>query len=103
TLNGFSSDVTITQGSYSPGSGFQSGGTPVNAVQALVTKCQPQTGLSLVLYTGSCTPTGAGAPLPKNVTIRAEAVANVAEAKQLCGLGLGRYSGSGCPTSALEF
>jgi hypothetical protein len=97
-LNGFPSDVTISQGSYSIG------GTNYVAFTALVTKCQPQTGLSLVLYTGSCTPTGAGASIRKTVEIRAEAVAIVRnDVKQLCGLGLGRYSGSGSPTSALEF
>src|SRR6516165_3669295 len=70
TLNGFSSNVSVTQGSYSSGSGFQAGGASVNAVQAVVTKCQPQT-LSLVLYTGSCNGTTG------NVTIKAQAVAAV--------------------------
>src|SRR6516165_10678772 len=49
TLNGFS-PIPVTPGSYSPGSGFLAGGTPVNAVQATVTQCKPQS-LSLVLYT----------------------------------------------------
>src|SRR6266403_4399309 len=81
TLNGFSSPV-ITQGSYSSGSGFQPGGTPVNAVQAVVTRCQPQQ-LSLVVYTTSCND-----GTPKSVNIPAQAVANIVTAKQLCGLGL---------------
>jgi hypothetical protein len=68
----------------------------VNAVQAVVTQCEPQQ-LSLVIYAASCNGTA------KNVTIPAQAVANIVPAKQLCGLGLGRYSGSGSPTSALEF
>ena len=76
TLNGFSSNVTVTQGSYSTGSGFQSGGAPVNAVQAVVTECQPQT-LSLVLYTGSCNGT------TKSVMIKAQAVASVQIPKML--------------------
>jgi hypothetical protein len=76
TLNGFSSNVTVTQGSYSTGSGFQSGGAPVNAVQAVVTECQPQT-LSLVLYTGSCNGTA------KSVMIKAQAVASVQIPKML--------------------
>jgi Putative Flp pilus-assembly TadE/G-like len=33
----------------------------------------------------------------------ATAIAQVNQVKQLCGLGLGRYSGSGSPTSALQF
>jgi hypothetical protein len=74
TLNGFSSgDVATSQGTYSAGSGFQplaAGGTP-NAVQAVVTHCQPQTGFSLVLYTGSCNGT------PKSIMVRALAVAGV--------------------------
>jgi hypothetical protein len=74
TLNGFSSsDVVTSQGTYSTGAGFQplaAGGTP-NAVQAVVTHCQPQTGFSLVLYTGSCNGT------PKTVMVRALAVAGV--------------------------
>jgi Flp pilus assembly protein TadG len=37
------------------------------------------------------------------VTIGATAVAQVIQPKQICGLGLGRYSGKGSPTSALEF
>src|SRR5262249_20383377 len=76
TLNGFSSNVTVTQGSYSSGSGFQTGGASVNAVQAVVTKCQPQT-LSLVLYTGSCNGT------TRSVTITAQAVASVQTPKTL--------------------
>jgi Flp pilus assembly protein TadG len=70
TLNGFSPNVTVTQGSYSPGSGFSPGGTPLNAVHAVVTECQPQS-LSLVLYKGSCNGT------PNNVLIKSEAVASV--------------------------
>jgi Flp pilus assembly protein TadG len=96
TLNGFSSNVAMTQGSYSTGSGFQAGGAPTNAVQAVVTQCQPQS-LSSLVYTASCN--GANG----NVTIKAQAIALVSNPKQLCGLGLGRYSGSGSPTSALEY
>jgi hypothetical protein len=76
TLNGFSSNVTVTQGSYSSGPGFQAGGASVSAVQAVVTKCQPQT-LSLVLYTGSCNGT------TKSVTIKAQAVASIQTPKTL--------------------
>jgi hypothetical protein len=76
TLNGFSSNVTVTQGSYSSGSGFQAGGASVNAVQAVVTQCQPQA-LSLVLFTGSCNGTS------KSVTINAQAVASVQQPKNL--------------------
>lgn len=76
TLNGFSSNVTATQGSYSSGSGFQAGGASVNAVQAVVTQCQPQA-LSLVLFTGSCNGTS------KSVTIKAQAVASVQQPKNL--------------------
>jgi hypothetical protein len=82
TLNGVWSNVKVTQGSYSSGSGFQPGGAPANAVQAVVTECQPQT-LSLVLYTGSCNGT------TKNVMIKAQAVASVqTPAKLPCALAL---------------
>jgi hypothetical protein len=77
TLNGFaSSRVTVTSGSYSTASGFVSGGTPANAVQAVVTECQPQT-LSLLLSTESCNGTS------KSVTIRAQAIAAVENPKKL--------------------
>jgi hypothetical protein len=76
TLNGFPSNVTVTQGNYSSGSGFSAGGAPTNAVQAVVTECVPQS-LSLVVYTGSCNGTS------KNVLIKAQAVANVAVATTL--------------------
>jgi hypothetical protein len=79
TANGFSSNnVLVTQGSYSPSSGFLSGGIPVNAVQATVTQCQPQS-LSLVLYTTNCT--DANGTHEKNVTIKAQAVASVMKPK----------------------
>jgi len=79
--NGFSSNnVVVTQGSYSTGSGFLSGGTPVDAVQATVTQCQPQS-LSLVLYTTNCT--DANGSHQKNVTITAQAVARVMTPKFL--------------------
>jgi hypothetical protein len=82
TLNGFSSKVTVATGTYSTASGFTSGGTPANAVQAVVTQCQPQS-LSLVLYTGSCNGSA------KNVTIQAQAVASVQQpAKLPCALAL---------------
>jgi Flp pilus assembly protein TadG len=82
TLNGFSSNVTMASGSYSTGSGFQPGGTPMNAVQAVVTQCQPQT-LSSLLYTASCNGTNG------NVMIKAQAVANVYTPKMLpCALAL---------------
>jgi Flp pilus assembly protein TadG len=82
TLNGFSSKVTMSQGSYSTGSGFQPAGVPANAVQAVVTQCQPQA-LSLVLYTGSCNGTA------KSVMIQAQAVASVVTpAKLPCALAL---------------
>lgn len=84
TLNGFSStDVTISQGSYSTGTGFVPGGVPANAVQAVVTQCQSQS-LSLVLYTTSCKGTS------KSVAISAQAVASVVTpAKLPCALALG--------------
>jgi hypothetical protein len=82
TLNGFSSNVTMTLGSYSTGSGFQPGGTSMNAVQAVVTQCQSQT-LSSLLYTASCN--GAKG----KVMIQAQAVASVnAPAKLPCALAL---------------
>jgi Flp pilus assembly protein TadG len=82
TLNGFSPNVTVTQGTYSPGSGFSAGGAPVNAVQAVVTQCQPQN-LSLVVYQGSCNGTA------NNVAIKAQAVASVQSPKKLpCALAL---------------
>ncbi|WGS23850.1 MULTISPECIES: pilus assembly protein TadG-related protein [unclassified Bradyrhizobium] len=82
TMNGFSSNVTLTQGTYSTSSGFSSGGTSPNAVQAVVTQCQPQS-LSLVVYTGTCNGTS------KNVTITAQAVASVGQPKKLpCALAL---------------
>lgn len=37
------------------------------------------------------------------ININTRAIAQVMNPKQLCGLGLGRYSGSGSPTSALEY
>jgi hypothetical protein len=37
------------------------------------------------------------------ININTRAIAEVMHPKQLCGLGLGRYSGSGSPTSALEY
>lgn len=81
TLNGLSSPV-FTPGSYSPGAGFQPGGIPVNAVQAVVTQCQPQQ-LSLVVYTTSCNGT------LKSVMIPALAVASVVTpAKLPCALAL---------------
>jgi hypothetical protein len=98
TANGFS-NVVVTQGSYSTGSGFLAGGTPTNAVQAQVTQCQPQS-LTLVLFQRSCNGS------PKSVTLTAQAVAQIlpgTQDNQLCGLGLGRYSSSGSPTSALIF
>ena len=76
TLNGFPSNVTVTQGSYSSGSGFVAGGAPANAVQAVVTDCAPQT-LSLVVYTGSCNGT------PNSVLIKAQAVASVEESTKV--------------------
>jgi Flp pilus assembly protein TadG len=100
TLNGFSSNVAMTQGSYSTGSGFQAGGAPTNAVQAVVTQCQLQS-LSRVVYRTNCT--DANGSHDRYVTIKAQAIALVSNPKELCGLGLGRYSGSGSPTSALEY
>jgi hypothetical protein len=75
-LNGFSSNVTMSQGSYNTGSGFQPGGAPVNAIQAVVIQCQPQS-LSSLLYTGSCN--GATG----NVMIEAQAVASINTPKTL--------------------
>jgi hypothetical protein len=82
TLNGVSSP-NVTQGSYSPGTGFVSGGTPVNAVQAVVTQCEPQQ-LSLVIYAASCNGTA------KSVMIPALAVASVQQptTKLPCALAL---------------
>src|SRR5262245_36356557 len=70
--NGFSS--TITQGSYSPGSGFSPGGSPINAVQAAIVHCEPQS-LSLVLLTKTCT--DVNGTHDRNVTIQAQAVATI--------------------------
>src|SRR5262249_1976239 len=67
--NGSWSNVTVTQGSYSSGPGFQPGALPTNAVKAEVTQCQPQS-LSLALYKTSCNGTDG------NVTITEQAVAN---------------------------
>jgi hypothetical protein len=74
TLNGFSS-VPVTPGSYSNASGFLSGGTPVNAVQATVTQCEPQS-LSLVFFSNNCTDAN-GKSHAQSVTITAQAVATV--------------------------
>jgi hypothetical protein len=88
TLNGFSSNVVMTQGSYSTGSGFQSpspSGIP-NAVQAVVTQCQSQS-LSLVLYRTNCT--DANGSHDRYVTIKAQAVASVNKPNMLpCALAL---------------
>jgi Flp pilus assembly protein TadG len=73
TLNGFSSNVTTTQGTYTIGSGFQQGGISPNAVQAVVTQCQPQAGLSLLIFPATATANCNA----KNVTIQARAVASV--------------------------
>jgi hypothetical protein len=37
------------------------------------------------------------------IPINAQAIAQIKKPKELCGLGLGRYSGSGSPTSALDY
>src|SRR3954452_14961924 len=42
TLNGFTSNVVATTGTYSSATGFTAGGAPANAVQAVVTQCQTQ-------------------------------------------------------------
>ena len=60
-----------------------------NYVRALVGQSQPAV-LSKVL--GLTT-----------ININAQAIAKVMNPKELCGLGLGRYSGSGSPTSALVY
>jgi Flp pilus assembly protein TadG len=75
-LNGFSSNVTMTRGSYSTGSGFQPGGTPGNGVQAVVTQCQRQS-LSSLLYSGSCN------GVTGYVTIKTQAVASINTPKKL--------------------
>jgi hypothetical protein len=80
TLNGFSSNVSMTQGNWClpvAGAGtFVAGAcsgvgvTAVPAVQAVVTQCLPQT-LSNLLYTGSCNGTSG------NVTVRVRAIASI--------------------------
>src|SRR2546423_1066068 len=47
--NGYGSKVTLSSGTFSTASGFQKDATPANAVQAVVTQCQPQA-LSLVFF-----------------------------------------------------
>lgn len=81
TLNGFTSNVVTTTGTYSSGT-FTANAAPANAVQAVVTQCQTQS-LSLVVYTGSCNGT------TNSVKIQAQAVASVQPpAKFPCALAL---------------
>jgi putative Flp pilus-assembly TadE/G-like protein len=61
-------------------------------VRAIVSQHQPVSGLTKLLGL-----------FPGGIDIGAQAIAKVQQPKELCGLGLGRYSGSGSPTSALSF
>jgi Putative Flp pilus-assembly TadE/G-like len=92
TQNGSWSNVTVKLGSYSTGSGFQPGGIPPTAVQAIVTQCQDQTGLSLLVYKTSCN------GKEGSVTIKAQAVASVEKLANPCVLALtGSISFQGSP------
>ena len=61
-------------------------------VRAIISQHQPVSGLTKLLGL-----------FPGGIDIGAQAIAKVQQPKELCGLGLGRYSGSGSPTSALSF
>src|SRR5262245_26854124 len=61
-------------------------------VRAIVSQHQPVSGLTNLLGL-----------FPGGIDIGAQAIAKVQQPKELCGLGLGRYSGSGSPTSALSY
>ena len=61
-------------------------------VRAIVSQHQPVSGLTKLLGL-----------FPGGIDIGAQAIAKVQQPKELCGLGLGRYSGSGSPTSALSY
>jgi hypothetical protein len=86
---GISQAVQIDIGDYNAGTFTTPAAGNGNAVRATVSQQQPA---YLAVVLGLST-----------VPIPAQAIALVQNPKNVCGLGLGRYSGSGSPTSALEF